>query len=316
MLTAENSLDVEFMEFDVEYQKDEGDPRRIFKSMVELIDAVEMTGKVFLKGIDPALTFQLGVRETRSGSLITKVLGMVKGKNGERLPMDREAVLTQGIAEANKEILRAQRKLDRKGHVNEKEVAERIATIQKESAQAYSRVTGRSVPLLIGKPTSEKQMRSVMSSLATGAFMLGTGDRVGITIDSKTYDLNLELKPYEAELVQAETGPEALTMIDAGTGPKLIRVLTPRYGTTKGWEIIHEDNVYKTEVLHEEWFDRIHDQLDEVGPKDQLLVEAEFEMRRTPSGRTSAVCKIKRVISVKKFHSEAAELLDGMGGTE
>lgn len=316
MQTAEQTLDVGFMEFDLKYRKDEGDPRRIFRSMVELIDSVELTGKVFLKGIDSNLTFHLGVHETRKGSLVTKVFGMVKRKNGERLPKEQEAVLTKGIAEANKAILRAQGKVDKKGHINEKEVAEKIAALQKESAQTYSRATGRSVPLLVSKPASEKQMRSVMSSLATGVFMLEAGDQVGIVIDAEPFALNPDLRPYDAELVPLEMGLESMTMTEVGAGPKLVRVLTPRYGTPKGWEIIHEGQAYKTEILHAEWFDRIHEQLDEVGPKDQLLVEAEFEIKKTRGGRTSAICKINRIVSVKKYHPEVGEKLEGMGDLE
>ena len=312
MPIATQPADVEFMQFAIEYDPYRGDPRRIFKAMVELIDAVEMTGKVFLKGIDPTLTFQLGVQETSSGSLLTKVIGMVKNKEGERLPMERESVLNQGIADASKTVLRAQRDVDQHGHVDEKAVAESICTIQSESAQAFSRTCGRTVPLLVAKPVSEKQVRGLMSSLATGAFILGPDDRAGFEVAGETIDLNRELKPYGVEAVAIDTGPDALSVTDAGAGPRLIRVLTPRYGTPKGWEVIHQDQTYKAEILHTEWYDRIHEQFEEVGPKDQLLVDAEFEMRRTPTGRSSAVCRINKVISVKKFSPESPEFLNGM----
>ena len=316
MQIAGNTLDVELIEFDLKYRKDGGDPRRIFQSMVKLIDATETTGKLFLKGVDPALTFQLGVQETRAGSLITKVFGMVTGKDGKRLPKEQEAVLTKGIAEANKEVMRAQQKLDNSGHADEKDVAEKIAVLQKESATAYSHVSGKSVPIFIEKPVSEKQMRSVMASLATGAFMLDTKDSVGITIGAESFGLNQSLKPYQSEIAVAEITQEVQTTIDAGAGPKLIRVVTPRYETPKGWEIIHDNRVYKTEIMHKEWFERIHDQLDEVGPKDQLMVDAEFELKRMPSGKLSARCRVKEVISVKKFHPEDAETLEDLGASE
>ncbi len=218
------------MVFDLKYRPGEGDPRRIFRTMVELINAVEMTGMSFLKGIDPGLTFRLGIQETTSGSLITKAFGMIIGKDGQRLSKDREDVLSQGVASATKAVLKAQGKVDRKGHVDAKEVAERIAEIQQDSAQTYSRVIGDKVPLLISKPVSEKQMRSVMASLATGAFLLDPNDQVGITVDTEAYELNPELKPYDAEVVMVESNPAALAMVEAGDGPKMVRVLTPRYG--------------------------------------------------------------------------------------
>jgi len=307
-----SSINFENLVFDLKYLPGQGDPRRIFQTMVELIDAVELTGTAFLKGIDPSLTFRIGIQETHSGSLVTKAFGMVMGKDGQRLPKNREAILGQGVASATKEVLKSQGKVDPKGHVNAKEVTERIAELQQESAQAYSRVNGDKVPLLIGKPISEKQMRSVMASLATGAFLLDQGDKVGITVNAETFELNPALKPYDAEIVAVESDQSALAMVDTGVGPKLVRVLTPRYGKSKGWEVIHQDQMYKAEILDKEWFDRIHEQFEEVGPKDQLLVDVEFEMHQTPSGKNSASCKIYKVIRLKKYHPESRPTIEGM----
>jgi len=306
------AMDFDCMIFDLKYKPGEGDPRRIFRTMVELINAVEITGMAFLKGIDPGLSFRIGIQETASGSLVTKAFGMVLGKDGKRLPKDREDMLSQGVAAATKAVLKAQGRVDQKGHVNAKEVVERIAEIQQESAQDYSRLIGDKVPLLINKPVSEKQMRSIMASLATGVFMLEQDDKVAITVDTEAFDLNPDLKPYDTEVVTVEADAAAMAMVEEGFGPKLVRVLTPRYGKTKGWEVIHQDQTYKTEILDKEWFERIHEQYEEVGPKDQLLVEADFEMHQTPSGRHSASCQIHKVVSMKKYNPEGKATLEGM----
>lgn len=312
MAATVTTMDFECLVFDLKYIPGQGDPRRIFRTMVELINAVELTGMAFLKGIDPSLSFRIGIHETNAGSLITKALGMVLGKDGECLPKDRQAVLGKGVAAATKEMLKGQRSVDRKGHVNLKEVTERIGEIQKESAQAYSRVKGDKVPLIMHKPMSEKMVRSVMASLATGAFMLDPNDTVGITVDAEPFVLNRELKTYDAEFTPCEPIPHALAMVDSTTDPRLVRVLTPRYGKRNGWEVVHQDITYKAEILDEGWFERIHEQFEEVGPKDQLLVDADFEMHQTPTGRNSARCLIRKVISMKKYRPDVDQALGNM----
>ncbi|MBI3132444.1 MAG: hypothetical protein HYZ13_14100 [Acidobacteria bacterium] len=301
-------LNHEFIEFDLKYKKDGDDPKRIFRSMVSLLEAVETTGKLFLKGVDPDLTFKLGVEETKAGSLITRIFGKITKKNGEELPKETEEALAKGIAEAGKAVLRSQQKVDKQGRVNEKELAEHLGALQKDVAQDYAKRTGQDVPILIKKPISEKHVQSIMGSLATGAFALEAGDQMKITVAEEPFDLNPELRPStEVATVQMVATQEV--HIEKGDGPKLIRVTTPRYGSPKGWEIIHNDKPYKAEILHSAWFERIKEQLEEVGPKDQLLVEAEFEMRTTPGGRSSGVCKVHRVISTKKYHpSQPPEL--------
>jgi len=186
-----------------------------------------------------------------------------------------------------------------------------LADLQRETAQAYTRAIGDSVPVLIAKPISERQMQAIFAELATGAFFLEPKDSLGVTINDETFGLNPALKPYDINTLMTVADADPMAVIESGTGPKVIRVLTPRYGKKKGWEIVHQDRIYRTEVNDNNWYERIHEQFEEVGPKDQLLVEAEFEMHKTPTGRDSGTCRILRVISKKKYDPDVVPNLEG-----
>ncbi len=248
-------------ELTIDFVPNQGDPKRPFKSMSELIDAFQIIENHLIGTIDVSLETEIVLEDIEKGSLKSKFRNIIKGIPDEAVKeFDWKKLVGQFLLKAKKRILVW---TDERNEINDRDS---IKSLEGEIKKIAEESNLKQLPIYRNIPSD--LLLSDILLIQNSLKHLEKTDKASYSYGSNSVDFNKNLK------ISNEIVREVLTkeIID-NTSEKIIKVKKPDYIGQSQWSFVFEGHLIDAKINDEQWLSNFQNRKIDVKPGDSLVVE-------------------------------------------
>ena len=267
-MTTDNDFQVKELVDTVEFElyavfdKTSRDPQRIFKSLSELITALQEIDRIFLQAIDPDFEAELLLGDVEIGSIRTILKTFIKSLPDEGLlSLDYKRVLGQYLVNCKYVLLKW---LDGKYVVNGRtDLNVVIGELFKEATSVS--VTQIPAPTPVPAHPLVKAIQKIHNSLN----YLHVGDSIEFVSNRGNVPFNKALQTENLDTLLIEQSESYNNIM-------ILKVKMPDYLGDRMWEFKYDAHVIQAKIAHFEWLNQFQQGNIELVPGDSLRAEVDI----------------------------------------
>ena len=260
-----NQIDNEFFDIYIDFAKNEGDPARIFKTMIGLIESFENIDKHLAQSLNLSVSTKLVLEKIEGGSIKAKFRSVIEKIPDEALKKaDIKSIIGCFLHEGKHKILNWCDERDKiESHEDVKKLQSDILKLAEATDLAY-------IPAYT--EIKEEDLLTDIYSMQGSLAYLEHGD-VATFISNKVksiFNKNLKVSPEVIkEMITKEIIPSE--------NIRILKVKKADFLGNSKWSFKYEGRIIEAKILNQEWLKQYQNRLVELGPGDSIRVMLEDE---------------------------------------
>ena len=247
--------------FKIDFQKGEGNPRRVFDAASELIDAFEFFDSILVTSIDAKMQPLLVVEDIEGGSIRVWLKNTLNRIDDEALKtLDWRPLVGRYLVKAKYILLE---------FCDDERGMPSIGDLRQALLRLAQETDVRHLPDYV--PVHDKKLLTAVERIQEAKGELERRDRLTVESEGRVYEVNLA----------ADWTPEVRATVEGGRestsrGEIILTIRKPDFIKDTMWQFSHGKNTVSAPILDEKWLEQFHNRQIPLAPGDALRCLAVF----------------------------------------